>query len=52
MVYRSYVGKCPNKIPFENAEEIAKNKRLGVWGDSSTVPPWEFRKRQRQNNGN
>jgi endonuclease YncB( thermonuclease family) len=52
MVYPSYVKKCPNKIAFENAEEIAKNKRLGVWGDSSAVPPWEFRKRQRQNNGN
>jgi micrococcal nuclease len=52
MVYPSYVKKCPNKIAFGNAEEIAKNKKLGVWGDSSTVPPWEFRKRQRQNNGN
>ena len=52
MVYPSYVKKCPNKIAFGNAEEIAKNKRLGVWGDSSTVPPWEFRKQQRQNNGN
>jgi micrococcal nuclease len=52
MVYPSYVKKCPNKIAFGYAEEIAKNKKLGVWGDSSTVPPWEFRKRQRQNNGN
>jgi micrococcal nuclease len=52
MVYRSYVKKCPNAIALGKAEEIAKNKRLGVWGDSSTVPPWEFRKRQRQNNGN
>ncbi|AVH74397.1 thermonuclease family protein [Nostoc sp. 'Lobaria pulmonaria (5183) cyanobiont'] len=52
MVYRSYVKKCPNAITLGKAEEIAKNKKLGVWGDSSTVPPWEFRKRQRQNNGN
>jgi micrococcal nuclease len=52
MVYSVYVNKCPNKIALGNAEEIAKNKRSGVWGNSSTVPPWEFRKRQRQNNGN
>jgi micrococcal nuclease len=49
MVYRSYVKKCPNAIALGKAEEIAKNKRLGVWGNSSTVPPWEYRKQQRSN---
>lgn len=38
MVYSVYVNKCPNKIALGNAEEIAKNKRSGVWGNSSTVP--------------
>lgn len=52
IVYPAYVKKCPNGDVFVRTQEIAKNKRLGVWGDSSTVPPWEFRKRQRQNNGN
>jgi micrococcal nuclease len=47
MVYPAYVNKCPNKIALGNAEEIAKNKRLGVWANSSTVPPWEYRKQQR-----
>ncbi|MCW5319010.1 thermonuclease family protein [Nostoc sp. KVJ3] len=48
-LYRQYADKCPNKIAFGNAERIAQSKKLGVWRDSSTVPPWEFRKRQRQN---
>jgi len=52
MVYPSFIKKCPNSDVFIRAEEIAKNKRLGVWGDSSSIPPWNFRKQQRQNNGN
>jgi micrococcal nuclease len=51
-VYPAFVDKCPNKEAFKLAEEIGKSKRLGVWGDSSSIPPWEFRKQQRQNKGN
>lgn len=25
------------------AEEMAKEKKLGVWSDSNPIPPWEFR---------
>lgn len=51
-IYPAFVDKCPNAEVFKRAEEIARSKNLGIWGDSSTIPPWEFRKRQRQNNGN
>ncbi|KOP26375.1 hypothetical protein AMR41_10850 [Hapalosiphon sp. MRB220] len=51
-IYSTFVDKCPNKEAFKQAEEIGKSKRLGVWGDSSSIPPWEFRKQQRQNRGN
>ncbi|MFB2772275.1 thermonuclease family protein [Pelatocladus sp. BLCC-F211] len=50
-VYPAFVDKCPNKEAFKLAEEIGKSKRLGIWGDSSSIPPWEFRKQQRHNKG-
>jgi micrococcal nuclease len=46
MVYRSYVKKCPNAIALGKAEEIAKNKRLGVWS-GNYQKPWEYRRQQR-----
>ncbi|MBD2458408.1 thermonuclease family protein [Nostoc sp. FACHB-87] len=51
-IYPAFVDKCPNKEAFKQAEKIGKSKRLGVWGDLSSIPPWEFRKQQRQNKGN
>lgn len=37
-VYPAFVAKCPNAEAFKLAEEIAKSKNLGVWGDSSSIP--------------
>lgn len=45
--YKQYASKCPNHDAFAKAEEIGIANRAGVWGDSSTIPPWEFRKQQR-----
>ncbi|MCC5611530.1 thermonuclease family protein [Nostoc sp. CHAB 5834] len=45
-IYTQYVGKCPNKIPFENAEAIAQSKKLGVWS-GNYQKPWDYRKQQR-----
>jgi micrococcal nuclease len=39
MVYSAFVNKCPNADAFKRAEEIAKSKNLGVWGDLSSTPP-------------
>jgi micrococcal nuclease len=46
-LYAQYAGKCPNKIALENAEAIAKSKRLGVWSGNYQLP-WDYRKQQRQ----
>ncbi len=48
MVYHQYLSNCPSKDVFLNVEEVAKQNRVGVWSDPSTVPPWEYRKVQRQ----
>ena len=48
-VYPAFVTNCPNKEVLEQAEEMAKAQRVGVWGNSSSIPPWEWRKQQRQN---
>lgn len=45
-IYTQYVGKCPNKIAFGNAEAIAQSKRLGVWS-GNYQRPWDYRKQQR-----
>lgn len=47
-VYPAFVANCPNREVLEQAEEMAKAKSLGVWGDLSSIPPWEWRKQQRQ----
>lgn len=43
--YSRYSGNCPNKIAIENAESIAKSKRIGVWSNPSLEKPWDYRKR-------
>lgn len=43
--YSRYSGNCPNKNAIEQAESIAKSKRLGVWSDPNLEKPWDYRKR-------
>lgn len=40
-VYPAFVANCPNAEVFKRAEEIAKSQKLGVWGDASSIPPWQ-----------
>uniref|UniRef100_A0A0C1RKT7 TNase-like domain-containing protein n=1 Tax=Tolypothrix bouteillei VB521301 TaxID=1479485 RepID=A0A0C1RKT7_9CYAN len=47
--YPQYISSCPNKNVILQAEEIAKQNRIGVWSDPNSIPPWEWR---RQNKGN
>jgi endonuclease YncB( thermonuclease family) len=42
-VYRSYLNKCPSRDIVEAAEAAAKQQKLGVWGDTKFVNPWEYR---------
>jgi len=42
-VYITY-NKDPN---FLEAEQIAKKSKIGLWKDLNPIPPWEFRKNER-----
>ncbi|MEP0913738.1 thermonuclease family protein [Leptolyngbya sp. GB1-A1] len=45
-VYPTYVSSCPNGNSFKQAEAIAKEKRVGVWGRNDQRP-WDYRKANR-----
>lgn len=50
--YPDFLEQCPNAEVLRQAEADAKVKKAGVWSDRYSIPPWEFRKQQRQNRGN
>ena len=33
---------------FQNAEAMARGKRLGLWGQDNPQPPWEFKKMRKR----
>ncbi len=41
-----YPRYCKASICYywENLEEKAKNKKLGIWKDKNPTPPWEFKR--------
>ena len=45
--YRKYANEqAPaDRGAYEFSEQEAKAKRVGLWRDSDTVPPWEWRRR-------
>lgn len=46
-LYKQYAGNCPNKLPLETAEEIAREKHLGVW-NGTHIKPWDYRGTKRR----
>jgi endonuclease YncB( thermonuclease family) len=40
-----YVKYAPDDINLKQAEENARNNKLGLWSYESPIPPWEFRKK-------
>jgi len=34
-----------DRASYEQAESMAKLRRLGLWGDTIPVPPWDWRRR-------
>jgi micrococcal nuclease len=38
-------NECPN---WKKIESQARTLKLGIWSEYNLVPPWEFRKQQRQ----
>jgi endonuclease YncB( thermonuclease family) len=45
--YRKYAREQtpPDRVAYESAEALARERRAGLWADSSPVPPWEWRHR-------
>jgi endonuclease YncB( thermonuclease family) len=44
--YRKYSKEqAPeDQSAYEHAELMAKMRRLGLWGDTNQIPPWDFRR--------
>ena len=48
--YQQYARKGQSAQEFsryEQAEQAARQQRLGLWRDTDPVPPWDFRRQQR-----
>ena len=44
-VYPQYVDTCPDAAPMKIAERAAKDNNRGVWADSMSQKPWDYRRR-------
>ncbi len=42
--YQQYSGKCPSKEESGWAENIAREDKVGVWGEGKHQEPWVWRK--------
>jgi endonuclease YncB( thermonuclease family) len=42
-VYHPYLNKCPSQNILQQAEAEARQQRIGIWGDSKFVNPWNYR---------
>lgn len=40
--YKQYTDDCPNKDAFEKAEQIGREKHVGVW-NGNHIKPWDYR---------
>jgi endonuclease YncB( thermonuclease family) len=45
--YRHYAHEQSpaDRVLYKDAENRAREKRLGLWRDPNPVPPWEWRRR-------
>ena len=43
-----YKDYAPDEHEFAQAEEAARQKRLGIWKESSPQPPWEWRREHKK----
>lgn len=43
-----YEKHVPNATAFRTAEQIARERKVGIWQNPNPEPPWEFRRRQRE----
>jgi endonuclease YncB( thermonuclease family) len=43
-VYERYLAQCPDSGLVVGSQSNAKSQRLGIWANSKSIPPWEWRK--------
>jgi endonuclease YncB( thermonuclease family) len=48
--YKKYQNEQPtaDRQAYSSAEDMARSKRVGLWSDSQPIPPWDFRKAERE----
>ena len=48
--YRQYAKDQmqQERVDYEQAELLAKQRRYGLWNSTDPVPPWEWRRNGRQ----
>jgi endonuclease YncB( thermonuclease family) len=48
--YKKYQGEqtVADRVRYSDAEMDARRHERGLWGDPSPVPPWDYRKAQRE----
>jgi endonuclease YncB( thermonuclease family) len=47
--YKKYENEQPpvDRKSYANAEEVARSKKVGLWGEPAPIAPWDFRSAQR-----
>jgi len=48
--YKKYQEEqsASDRIEYSEAEREARRKKLGLWSDPNPVPPWDYRKAERE----
>ena len=48
--YRAYAHeqRAPDRRGYEQAEQAAQAKRVGLWRDKDPTPPWDWRRERRE----
>lgn len=47
VVYHKYLSNCPDGDAYIQAENTAKDKKIGFWNDSSFITPEDWRRGKR-----
>lgn len=48
--YRAYAHeqRAQDQRDYERAEQVAQEKRVGLWREKDPTPPWEWRRERRE----
>ncbi len=48
--YRAYAHeqRAPDRRGYEQAEQVAQERRVGLWREKDPTPPWDWRRERRE----